>query len=259
MKRSLLLSRSSYSILFLCIGLIVNGQTVLFYENFSGFTSGSHSLPSKSDVSAVLDLRTQSPGWTGSKIYSAGGEIKIGTSDITGWIETPLIDLSGYEDAIVLKFDISGWPGNTSSIQVSVNGFSLGDPITPSDEYRTIEMPIMSGIASGKIKFESLAKRFFLDNIMVTTKIITSTQTLKEGLIPVSIFPNPAKDVITFSNLKAYKLLEISDLNGMIRKTLKLDGTNVLEVLLVDLQPGIYIVRFSSDRGSIVSRIIKYN
>ena len=94
---------------------------------------------------------------------------------------------------------------------------------------------------------------------MVTTKIITSTQTLKEGLIPVSIFPNPAKDVITFSNLKAYKLLEISDLNGMIRKTLKLDGTNVLEVLLVDLQPGIYIVRFSSDRGSIVSRIIKYN
>jgi hypothetical protein len=259
MKRSLLLSRSSYSILFLCIGLIVNGQTVLFYENFSGFTSGSHSLPSTSDVSAVLDLRTQSPGWTGSKIYSAGGEIKIGTSDITGWIETPLIDLSGYEDAIVLKFDISGWPGNTSSIQVSVNGFSLGDPITPSDEYRTIEMPIMSGIASGKIKFESLAKRFFLDNIMVTTKIITSTQTLKEGLIPVSIFPNPAKDVITFSNLKAYKLLEISDLNGMIRKTLKLDGTNVLEVLLVDLQPGIYIVRFSSDRGSIVSRIIKYN
>ena len=259
MKRSLLLSRSSYSILFLCIGLIVNGQTVLFYENFSGFTSGSHSLPSTSDVSAVLDLRTQSPGWTGSKIYPAGGEIKIGTSDITGWIETPLIDLSGYEDAIVLKFDISGWPGNTSSIQVSVNGFSLGDPITPSDEYRTIELPITSGIASGKIKFESLAKRFFLDNIMVTTKIITSTQTLKEGLIPVSIFPNPAKDVITFSNLKAYKLLEISDLNGMIRKTLKLDGTNVLEVLLVDLQPGIYIVRFSSDRGSIVSRIIKYN
>jgi len=257
MKRSLLLSRSAVTILFLIIELILNGQTVIFYENFSGFTTGTHSSPSTSDVSGVLDPRTQSPGWTGSKIYSAGGEIKIGTSDISGWIETPLIDFSGYEDTIVLKFDISRWPGIQSNVQVSVNGFMLGNSITPSDEFRTFEIPIISDIDSGKIKFESLAKRFFLDNIMVITRNITSIIALKDGLIPVRIFPNPARDVITFSNLKTYKLLEISDLNGTIRKSIKSEGKDIIEVSLADLQPGLYFVRFLSDKRFIVSRIIR--
>ncbi|HZL76063.1 MAG TPA: hypothetical protein VFB97_00025 [Bacteroidales bacterium] len=68
MKKSLLLSRSAVSILLLIIGFILNGQTVIFYENFSGFTTGTHSSPATNDVSGVLDQRTQSPGWTGSRI-----------------------------------------------------------------------------------------------------------------------------------------------------------------------------------------------
>jgi hypothetical protein len=257
MKRSLLLSRSAVSILLLIIGFVLNGQTVLFYENFSGFTTGTHLSPSTSDVSGVLDLRTQSPGWTGSKIYSSGGEIKIGTSNITGWLETPLIDFSGYEDTLFLKFDISRWPAIPSSVQVSVNGFPVGDLITPSDEFTTREIPVISGSTSGKIKFESLSKRFFLDNIMVITRNITSIPTLKDGLIPVRIFPNPTRDVITFSNLKTYQLLDISDQNGTIRKSIKSEGKDILEVSLADLQPGVYFVRFFSDKRFIVSRIIR--
>lgn len=259
MKRSLLLSRSAVTILFLIIELILNGQTVIFYENFSGFTTGTHSSPSTSDVSGVLDLRTQSPGWTGLKIYSAGGEIKIGTSDITGWLETPLIDFSGYEDTLLLKFDISRWPGIPSNVQVSVNGFMLGNSISPSDEFRTFEIPIISGIDSGKIKFESLTKRFFLDNIMVITRNISSIPALKDGPVPVIIFPNPTRDIITFSNLKTYKLLDISDQNGTIRKSIKSEGKDILEVSLADLQPGVYFVRFFSDNRFIVRRIIRYN
>lgn len=259
MKRSLLLSRSAVSILLLIIGFVLNGQTVVFYENFSGFTTGTHSSPSTSDVSGTLDLRTQFPGWTGSKIYSAGGEIKIGTSDIAGWIETPLIDFSGQEDTLFLKFEISRWTGIPSTVQVSINECLLGNSITPTDEFRTIEIPITLGITSGKIKFESLAKRFFLDNIMVLTNNITSIPTLKDGLIPVRVFPNPARDVITFSNLKAYRLIEISDINGTIRKSIKADGIEILEVSVADLQPGLYFVRFFSNKGFIVSRIIIYN
>jgi hypothetical protein len=259
MKKSLFFSRSAVSIFLLIIGFISNGQTVLFYENFSGFTSGAHSSPSNSDVSGVLDPRTQSPGWTGSKIYSAGGEIKIGTSDITGWIETPLIDFSGYEDTILLKFDISRWPGIRSLVRVSVNGNLLKDSISPSDEFMTLDVPIASSIGSGKIKFESLAKRFFLDNIMVITRSITSIRTLSDGLVPVRIFPNPARDIIYFSNLKEYKLLEISDINGIVRKTIESNGTDFLAVSLEDLLPGLYFVRLFSDRGSIVQRIIRSN
>jgi hypothetical protein len=259
MKRSLLLSRSAVSILLLIIGFLLNGQTAIFYENFSGFTTGTHSSPATNDVSGVLDQRTQSPGWTGSRIYSADGEIKLGTVDFTGWIETPVIDFSGYEDTLVLKFDISRWPGIPSSVQVSANGFLLGNSISPSDEFRTIEIPITSGIASGKIKFESLAKRFFLDNIMVTTRNITLTRTFNDGVTPVRIYPNPARDIITFSNLKPYRLLQISDMNGIILKTINSEGTDILEVSISDLQPGVYFVRLFSDHGFIVCRIIRNN
>ena len=259
MKRSLLLSRLAVSILLLIIGFVLNGQTVVFYENFSGFTTGTHSSPSTGDVSGTLDLRTQFPGWIGSKIFSAGGEIKIGTADIAGWIETPLIDFSGYEDTLILKFDISRWTAIPSTVQVSVNGCLLGNSITPTDEFRTIEIPVTSGITSGKIKFESLAKRFFLDNVMVLTRNITSIPTLKDGLIPVRVFPNPARDAITFSNLKAYILLEISDINGTIRKSIKANGKDILEVSVADLQPGLYFVRCFSNKGFVVNRIIIYN
>jgi hypothetical protein len=259
MKRSLLRQRSAVSILLLIIGFILNGQTVIFNENFSGFTSGSHLSPSTSDVSGVLDSRTQSPGWTGSKIYSAGGEIKIGTADITGWIETPLIDFSGNDESILLKFDISRWPGIQSTVQVSIDGSLLGNSISPSDEYITVELPVTPGLTSGKIKFESLSKRFFLDNIIVTSNINTSAQTVTDGLITVRAFPNPAKDVITFSNLEPYRLVEISDINGVNRKTIKSDGTDVLEVSLADFQPGIYFARFYSDKGSLVCKIIRCN
>jgi hypothetical protein len=259
MKSSLLLSRSAVTILSLIIELVLNGQTVIFNENFSGFITGTHSSPSTIDVSGVLDLRTQSPGWTGSRIYSAGGEVKIGTSDITGWIETPVIDFSGHEDTVFFKFDISRWPDIPASVQVSVNGIMLGNSFSPSDEFRTLELPIPMGIASGKIKLEALSKRFFLDNIMLFTRNITSIGTLEDGSVPVRVFPNPARDIITFSSLKVYRLLEISDLNGIIYKSIKLDGTNFIEVSLADLHLGIYFVRFFSDQGSIVVRIIKCN
>jgi hypothetical protein len=259
MKISLFFSGSAVSVLLFHIGLVMNGQTVIFNENFSGFTTGTHSSPSTSDVSGVLDQRTLLPGWTGSKVYSAGGEIKIGTSYIMGWIETPLIDFSGYEDTLLIQFDIARWPGVVSSVQVSVNGSLLGNPISPSDEFRTLEIPISSKIAAGKIKFESLAKRFFLDNIMVTTRTITSIRTPNDELVPIKIYPNPAQEIITFSNLKPYRLIQISDVNGIICKAIRLNGMDILEVSLTDLPPGVYFVRFFSDKGSIVHRIIRNN
>ena len=169
-----------------------------------------------------------------------------------------MIDFPCNDESILLKFDISRWPSIISSVQVSVNGFSLGDPITPSDEYRTIEMPITYDIASGKIKFESLSKRFFLDNIIVESQYITSIPAITDKLDPVIIFPNPAYDYITFSNIKAYRFLEVSDINGTILKAIKADGTDILEVSIADFHPGVYFIRLFSNEGFITSKIIKF-
>lgn len=259
MKRSLFFSRLLLPILFSGFDLILNGQSVIFSENFSGFTTGSHASPSTVDISGTLDQRTQVPGWTGLKIYSAGGGIKIGTSDITGWIETPLIDFSGHENAIMVKFDVARWPGDASNVTVSLNGTVLINSIIPVDEFKTYEVSVDFGTTSGRIKFESLSKRFFLDNIMVFTKNITSVEIPEEELNQVRIYPNPTRDIITFSKLALYSSVEISDINGIVHKMIRTFGTDLLEVSLADLKPGFYFAKFVSDKGFRINMIIKYN
>jgi len=48
-------------------------EAIVLSENFDGFTAGSTgSGASSSDISGGLDTLTQTPGWSGSKVYQAG-------------------------------------------------------------------------------------------------------------------------------------------------------------------------------------------
>ncbi len=258
MKCSLLSIRLAVSIILSCIVPDLPGQPVVFTEDFSGFTTGTHSSPSTYDVSGVLDTKTGIAGWTGFKVYSAGGEIKLGTSNIPGWIETPLTDLSGFEGDLFVKFDISGWPDDAVIVQVSINGSPLGDSLTPTNEFQTIELPLTDGVISGKIKFESLSKRFFLDNIQIVAQNATLFPDRDLQPAGVKVYPNPAGDIIHIDNLLAYNRLEISDLNGMILQAIDLPGVDKVEVSMAGLPPGLYIMKFVSVRGTFTTRFIKY-
>jgi hypothetical protein len=138
-------------------------------EDFSGFTSGTHASPATTDISGSLDTYTQTSGWTGLKIYSAGGEIKLGTSSANGYIITPTIDLS---DGGSLSFDYSKWASDVSVVQVyhasdGVNFVQIGSDITPETDFQNVSIEIFGGTATSKIKIGTNVKRAFLDNIEV--------------------------------------------------------------------------------------------
>ena len=256
MKRSLLIVRSAFSILSLCSGFFLNGQEAVFSEDFSGFTTGTHSTPATNDISGALDPKTHIGGWTGSKIYSAGGEIKLGTSEVPGWIETPLINMSGHEVGLYIRFDVCRWTGDAAKIQVYLNDLPLGNEITPTNEFQTVKINLTSGTVSGKIKFTSLAKRFFLDNIMILEGNATSVRLPDQAsLLPV-IFPNPAGDFIIIKNIEGYSRLEISDISGRVVRIIDPSGNDRIEVSLDGLPSGFYVIRFKSVRGTFISRFI---
>ncbi len=256
MKRSLLIVRSAFSILFLCSGFFLNGQEAVFSEDFSGFTTGTHSTPATNDISGALDSKTHIPGWTGSKIYSAGGEIKLGTSEVPGWIETPLINMSGHEGGLYIRFDVCRWPGDAAKIQVYLNDLPLGNEITPTDEFQTVKIDVTSGTVSGKFKFASLAKRFFLDNITIVKGNATSVSLTDQASVLPGIFPNPANDLINITNIKDYCRLEISDISGRVVRIIDPSGNEMIEVSLDGLSSGFYIIRFISVRGTFISRFL---
>jgi hypothetical protein len=257
MKKSLLCRSFAISLLSFSSCLVSYGQNVIFSENFSGFTSGTHTTPSTSDVSGNLDAKTQAPGWSGSKIYSAGGEIKLGTSELTGWIETPLITFSGYEGELTLKFDICRWPGDATNVQVLLNGIPIGNSITPADEYMSIEIPVTPDVPSGKIRFMALSKRFFIDNVALVCQGLTYSGDPLPESDAVAVFPNPAHDLVVILNAGEYEILEIADISGRVYKIIRINDTGRIELSLIDLPSGNYFFRFSSGKKIKVFRIIK--
>jgi hypothetical protein len=258
MESPLLSARLALIIFLFSVISHLSAQTVVFSEDFSGFTTGTHSSPSTYDTSGNLDSKTGISGWTGYKVYSAAGEIKLGTSGVPGWIETPEINLSGYEGDLFVKFDISRWPDDAASVRILMNDIQMGDPIAPGDEFQTIEFHITDGTSSGKIKFESLAKRFYLDNIQVIEQNATGLQAAETESSSVKIYPNPAGDRIEVDRISAYRRCEIFNLNGILVLAEYIKESDRISIDLTSLSAGTYFIRLSSSGRLFITTFIKY-
>ena len=98
----------------------VMGQTVVLSENFDKFIQGeANSAAHSTDVSGSLDTYTQTTGWSGSRVYQAGGAIKIGASKTPlGYIQTPEINLSGNNGDFTIEFKAMAWEGDATEINI---------------------------------------------------------------------------------------------------------------------------------------------
>jgi hypothetical protein len=256
MKKSL---RFETGMVLLLISVITsNGQTILLAENFQGFSTGSHTTPSTSDASASLDSKTSVPGWTGALVYSAGGEIKIGTSTNNGWIETPPIDLSQGTGKFTIGFDIARWAGDATTVQVYINGTIIGGIITPGDNYQKVEIVGTGGISASKIRIAALTKRFFLDNFSVSSENVP-TDVSSEGADAqnVKFFPVPAINILTISNIQNVYLIEIHDITGKRVYELKSDGATELQLDISTYRKGVYFVTLRSADGIKLMKFMK--
>lgn len=254
MKRSLLIRRSAVFFFLLYSGLFLRGQQVVFSEDFSGFTTGTHTTPSTSDISGTLDSRTGIPGWTGSKVYSSGGEIKLGTASTNGWIVTPSVNLSQGE--LILKFDIACWPGDASTVQVYLNEAPVGDVITPAVDFRKVTIAVPAGSVSGKFKFTGLTKRFFLDNISIEKGNVSAVSTAGRSFERPFIYPNPASDYVKIENAGDFRRIEISDISGRLIRVIESSGNDISVISLERFSSGLYLIRFSSGRIIYTFRLI---
>jgi hypothetical protein len=164
-----------------CNGSVLDPATApCLAEYFDNFIDGTHASPSFTDVAASLDTYTAIPGWTGYKIYSAGGEIKIGVSADNGYIVTPTIDLTA---GGTLSFDYAQWGSDLSVVQVfhaadGVTFVQVGANLTPETGFQTASFDITDGTALSKIKIGTDIKRAFLDNIELTCNGIVPTPEL---------------------------------------------------------------------------------
>ncbi len=231
-------------------------QTVMLSDDFSGFTTGSHTTPSTSDASAILDSRMKTPGWHGSLIYSAGGEIKIGTASLTGWIEKPPLDLTDSTLFFTISFDIARWTNDASTVRLSLNSTPLGDVLSPADTFTRIEIQAGWSATTVHLKLQGLTKRFYLDNFSVVSGVVTSSAILQENK-KAKVWPVPAQDVIHISGGKAYKTLRISDVSGMERISERAVLSEEQAIEISDFTPGVYFILLKGEMRLTVVKFIK--
>lgn len=75
----------------------------------------------------------------------------------------------------------------------------------------------------------------------------------------LSIYPNPANDVINVSNADNILIngAEIVDLNGRTVKVAKFNGVSEAQINISDLASGMYMMTVSSDQGTLTKKIVK--
>ncbi|HLG38223.1 MAG TPA: T9SS type A sorting domain-containing protein, partial [Chitinophagaceae bacterium] len=72
---------------------------------------------------------------------------------------------------------------------------------------------------------------------------------------PITIWPNPANDIIRIAGNNFYTKAQIADLSGRIFSETKLQG-NVSTINISKLPVGIYLVKIQTDNGAAYSQKI---
>ena len=187
-----------------------DGEAILS-EDFSGFTATN----SSTDVSGKLDDYTAVAGWTGSKIYADAGRIKLGTGSANGYIVTPAEDIPAGA-ALTCKIAQYGSDTGTVDIQLSANGGEfaslLDEAIKPAADGETCTVNFAEAVSGAKIKFVSSAKRFYLDDVVISgsgggssvlTFTVEGTSKTVDGLEPETTYYARVKGAADWSAVKS--------------------------------------------------------
>jgi hypothetical protein len=205
-------------------------SATLLNEPFTGFTAGSISSPSSSDVSSSLNSYTVLSGWTGSKIYAAGGAIKLGASSSMGYIVTPSLDCSAGSGT--LKFNLQTYGTDTKTViaSISTDGGStytqLGSAITPTSSMVTQTLTFTGGTSTTKFKISAGAassNRFYIDTVIVATSSNVTAPTTQASAVVFSSVGTTQFTVGWTNGNGTSRIVKINTANSFTAPT---DGTS---------------------------------
>ena len=160
----------------LCLGVnFASAQEPIFSEDFSAVTGSGTQQCEAANGSITNSLDEILPGWSGDWVYPANGKVKLSTSNASGFIQTPAIDLTNYP-SVRISFQAKAWNGSdgtTMTVWVNDVSYSIsGLPHTTTSDQTACDLGDFSIIAGGGesivIRFEA-ENRIFIDNIVITS------------------------------------------------------------------------------------------
>ena len=159
--------------------------------------------------------------------------------------------------------------GTNQNLKVWVNGTpsavgatQLGTDITITGATYTLQTRTFTATSAGIYYFifnnatpiVATATSLRLDTVNMTS-VLGTNDFLSSNF---SVFPNPVKNVINFSNdaNAVVSLVEMTDLNGRVIKSQKVNATEG-QISISDLATGMYMMKITTDQGVAVKKIVK--
>ena len=185
----------------ICCGLLfmafsVNAQeTLILSENFDNFSAGtgySGSGPGALITNADSLMQIPNQGWTSYYLYPCMGSIKLGKSDLGGFVCTPALNLGMDGGTFVIRFKAMAWKGDNTSMKIVIINDNQKDTIEvhgldnvtangTSSNFLPFEVYCNKGTSSTKVKLMSYTdnkSRIFIDDLTISTvagSVITYT------------------------------------------------------------------------------------
>lgn len=210
--------------------------------------------------------------WYGDGFLNSGtsgaAKINLYSTNRTGWLVSPVFDLSSGTYTLTLDYGVTAWNDTIESLMGSddvvqvlmstdggttwtvIQSWDAGAPV--SNASNAFSYPITT--TSNNVKFAIYGSDgtvddledydFFIDNFVITPTMGTSDLANTEN---VKVYPNPFKDIVNITDVREIKSVSVIDMSGRLVKTVTNPNA---QINLGDLQAGVYILKLDYKDGS---------
>ena len=145
---------------------------LLLTEGFSKFTAEG-----TADIGSSLNTYMDNAGWTGSKLYTARGGIRLGTGSAKGTLTSPALDLTGSNGKVSIVFKAKTY-GTDANCNMSITCGSSSTTVTipSSTEAEYTQVLDCTAATNQKVSFATTAnrKRVIITSIEIYSGDITA-------------------------------------------------------------------------------------
>ena len=243
-------------------------QTNVLTEDFNVLNLGGNTTSSGSTAPDGTDLYGGKSTLTlanfpkGSKAYSAGGMVKLGTGSAIGNIDSKPLDLSSDKGNVKVVVDVKGWTLTPAKFDINLIDSSGKVYATKSVEYKSVmsgttekfTVNFTGGLANTTVQIitNTDAYRIYVDNLVITTEPALATTVYNKEVKAVAntLWTNTAN-----FNVKEKSIVEIYNLNGQLVKSFEINGVQNVNVSY--LVKGTYVVKTFSKGKTFTQKVIK--
>jgi hypothetical protein len=212
-----------------------------------------------------LEGETIEPTMVGDYVHYIIRFENNGTAAATNVIIEDFINLNSFDLSTITplggshdyNLNISG----NNRVQFIMENINLDFNDATNDGYVLFKIKTLSTLTVGDT-FQNSAQIYFDFNapIITNTETVTvmTTASIEETTdSSISIFPNPAKDVVNIHSMNNLKSAAIIDINGRMLSKINFTGTAMEQsVSLENLTSGVYFITIQSEVGQKVEKVI---